>query len=393
MSGTYGRILSVDDEPRIREKIATHLEDSGFVVFEANNGIEALDIIRDKKPDLVISDINMPNMNGLELLEQIKKDDPDMPFIVMSSTELMTDVIEALRQGAIDFVVKPISNMALLEQAVCRGLERGRLKSENVRYKKELEVNNMQLSYSLLQLKEDQDAGKSVQQKLLPQSNTNFGLYNITFSIHPSLYLSGDFVDYFEVNSDLLCFYIADVSGHGASSAFVTVLLKSIVEKMHVNYKQKINNDILNPEKVLQQVSDDILEAKLGKYLTMIYGIINKKTNQLTYCIGGHYPSPVIVSNQQAQFLPGCGFALGIFKNAEFKANQIELPQDFQMFMFSDGIFELMHEPNLEQKEKQLLAICEAENKNIQNLLSQLGMTDKGAPDDITALLISKAAS
>ncbi|HRE32540.1 MAG TPA: SpoIIE family protein phosphatase, partial [Candidatus Berkiella sp.] len=91
-----------------------------------------------------------------------------------------------------------------------------------------------------------------------------------THRVIPSLYLSGDFIDYFEINQDKIIFYIADVSGHGASSAFITILLKSFIEKIVLNYQMGYDDNVLHPEKVLKLLSDEILKVKLGKYLTMI---------------------------------------------------------------------------------------------------------------------------
>ncbi|MBN9288780.1 MAG: hypothetical protein BGO43_01255 [Gammaproteobacteria bacterium 39-13] len=391
MVDSYGRILSVDDDPDILKRISTYLEDSGFIVFEASNGKEALNLFASKKPDLVLCDLIMPEMSGLELLEILKKESPETPIIVISATEVMGDVIEALRLGAWDYIAKPITNMAVLEHAVCRALERGRLVIENRNYRAQLEEKNMQLTQSLGQLKEDQDAGKSVQQKLLPKPIFELNEYIFSHVVIPSLYLSGDFVDYFAISQDKIGFYIADVSGHGASSAFVTVLLKSLVEQMLSNYQTRNDELILNPDRVLKHISDDILQAKLGKYLTMIYGVLDLKENQLVYSVGGHYPNPVIWNGKVATFLEGTGFAVGIFKDARFESHTCPLPEQFSLAMFSDGIFEILHGKNLQEKEERLLEIVNKSQLSVEDILSSLGIkNESGCPDDITLLLMNR---
>jgi len=391
MVDSYGRILSVDDDPDIRKRISTYLEDSGFIVFEASNGKEALNLFASKKPDLVLCDLIMPEMSGLELLEILKKESPETPIIVISATEVMGDVIEALRLGAWDYIVKPITNMAVLEHAVCRALERGRLVIENRNYRAQLEEKNMQLTQSLGQLKEDQDAGKSVQQKLLPKPIFELNEYIFSHVVIPSLYLSGDFVDYFAISREKIGFYIADVSGHGASSAFVTVLLKSLVEQMLSNYQTRNDELILNPDRVLKHISDDILQAKLGKYLTMIYGVLDLKENQLVYSVGGHYPNPVIWNGKVATFLEGTGFAVGIFKDARFESHTCPLPEQFSLAMFSDGIFEILHGKNLQEKEERLLELVNKSQLSVEDILSSLGIkNESGCPDDITLLLMNR---
>ncbi len=391
MVNAYGRILSVDDDSKVREKIASYLEDNGFVVYEANNGQEGLELFRSHKPDLVLCDIQMPVMGGLELIEILKKESPETPIIVISGIDVMSNVIEALRTGAWDFIVKPISNMTVLEHAVCRALERGRLVVENRKYRIELEEKNMQLTQSLGQLKEDQDAGKSVQQKLLPMPFFQCNEYSFSHKVIPSLYLSGDFVDYFQITKNKIGFYIADVSGHGASSAFVTVLLKSLVEQFLTNYQLRQDELILHPEKVLKHLSDDILNAKLGKYLTMIYGVLDLDENVMIYSIGGHYPNPIIWDGTTTTYLQGSGFAVGIYKDAKFNSFTYRLPEVFSLAMFSDGIFEIMQGENLAEKENMLLALVNKAQLSVEDVLAPLGVKNEmKGPDDITLLLMNR---
>src|ERR1700731_1653495 len=100
MASSYGRILAVDDDLKIREKIVPYLEDCGFDVYEANNGKEALEIFRAKKPDLVLCDLQMPVMGGLELLEILQRESSGTVVIIMSGVEIMSDVIAGLHLGA-----------------------------------------------------------------------------------------------------------------------------------------------------------------------------------------------------------------------------------------------------------------------------------------------------
>ncbi len=388
---SYGRILSADAEVQFRKTIVDYLEDSGFTMYEASAGEEALAVFRDKKPDLVLSSLAMTGLNGLTLLESIKRESPETPVVIVAESHATDDLIEALRLGAQDYVLKPVVNMTVLEHAVCRALEGGRLVSENKKYRQELEAKNIQLAHSLEQLKEDQEAGKSVQQQLLPKEEMTFSDYHFTHRVIPSLYLSGDFIDYFEISDDKIVFYIADVSGHGASSAFVTVLLKSFIEKMVLNFEMGYDEFILHPEKVLKLLSDEILKAKLGKYLTMVYGVIDLTRNVLVYSIGGHCPNPLIWDGHKSGFLPGRGFAVGIFKGAEYEQYQYPLQESFGIAMFSDGIFEIMKGKDLAEKEKELLSLMEKPDITVQQMLTELGVRPETSyPDDISLVMVRK---
>ena len=144
------KILAIDDEPVVRDSIAAYLEDSGFEVLQAGDGQEGLQKLREAAPELILLDLRMPEMDGLEFLEIMKQEAPDTPVIVVSGTGVLQDAIEALRAGAHDFVTKPILDMAVLEHAVKGALERARLRSENLRYREHLEAEIAQRTSDLV---------------------------------------------------------------------------------------------------------------------------------------------------------------------------------------------------------------------------------------------------
>ncbi|MGB5984408.1 MAG: sigma 54-interacting transcriptional regulator [Desulfobacterales bacterium] len=139
MDSATQTILVIDDEAIIRESMAAYLEDSGFTVLQAADGREGLDRFRRRHPDLVLVDLRMPEVDGLEVLAAIQAESPETPTLVVSGTGVLSDAIEALRHGAQDFLTKPILDMAVLEHAVANALEQARLRRENRRYRQHLE--------------------------------------------------------------------------------------------------------------------------------------------------------------------------------------------------------------------------------------------------------------
>ncbi|MGE0083989.1 MAG: response regulator [Desulfococcaceae bacterium] len=138
--GSGVRVLIIDDDRVIRESISVFLEDSGFIITEAENGRVGLEIFRgEKRPDIVLVDLRMPEVDGLDVLTAVTVEAPEMPVIVVSGTGVMQDAIEALRLGAWDYVTKPIQDMEVLEHAVRKALERARLLVENRKYREHLE--------------------------------------------------------------------------------------------------------------------------------------------------------------------------------------------------------------------------------------------------------------
>lgn len=139
MTETTPTILCIDDENMIRQSIGDYLEDSGYRVLQAENGRVGLEVYRATEPDIILVDLRMPEVDGLEVLSNVTQETPETPIIVVSGTGVLEDSIEALRRGAWDYVTKPIEDMAVLDHAINKALERARLLRENRLYHEHLE--------------------------------------------------------------------------------------------------------------------------------------------------------------------------------------------------------------------------------------------------------------
>ncbi len=383
-----GKLLVVDDESSVRHSLATYLKDSGFEVLEAQDGREGLEQIRSQNPELVLCDLRMPGMDGLELLEKIAEEELDLPVIVVSGAGSMSDVVDALRLGASDYLVKPIVDLQVLEHSVNRALERARLRRENQRYKEELEAVNKQLTEHLRELQKDQRAGRHVQMGMLPPSPMAIEEYRLAHRIIPSLFLSGDFVDYFRITDKHFVFYIADVSGHGASSAFVTVLLKNFSRRLRREYKVRMLN---RPGEILARLNQELMENELEKHVTMFLGVLNFETNRLAYSNAGQFPYPILVTGGAGRYLEVPGKPLGLFADAEYESVRIEMADTFHLIMFSDGVLEVMEDGSLAAKEARLLQVAASVRPQLDALWKRLDlMRDIEAPDDIACLIVEK---
>lgn len=117
-------VLVVDDEPNLRHAIKLYLDEEGYLTFTARNGLEALDAIREKLPDLVVLDVMMPELDGFETLERLRKIST-VPVIMLTVKGEESDKVRGLRLGADDYVTKPFGQRELLSriEAVLRRSE------------------------------------------------------------------------------------------------------------------------------------------------------------------------------------------------------------------------------------------------------------------------------
>ncbi len=385
-------ILTIDDDDGVRQSIAAYLADSGFTMLEAADGDQGLAMFDEHRPDIVLTDLRMPNVDGLTVLRQIMRKVPEQPVLVISGAGAMSDAVEAIRLGASDYFIKPIADLEVLEHRIARCLEQARLSRENQRYRLALEEKNRQLSVNLKLLEQDQQAGRLIQQKLLPKTPLNVSDYTLSHKIIPSLYLSGDFVEYIVIDDRWIAFFIADVSGHGASSAFLTTLVKNFASRQYSYYQRGQHRAILEPELFLTKLNRSMLNSGFDKHLTMIFGVIDIEQNTLTYSVAGHLPLPVLVEpGAVAQYLPGRGMPIALFENPTFSTQSIDLPKQFTLSLFSDGILEILPPKNLADKETHLLSLLSPAPKDITALEKVFCLDDiADAPDDIAVLMITK---
>ncbi len=154
------KILVVDDEEAIREVVSTLLEAQGYPCTVASNGRLALEAFRKDSYDLVLSDIVMPEMDGLKLLGELREDDPDVPVIMVTAMHDISIALEAIRAGAYDYILKPFEKDQL-HLSVRRALEHRRLVLENRTYQSDLEhlvaERTQQLSIALQDLEQSYD--------------------------------------------------------------------------------------------------------------------------------------------------------------------------------------------------------------------------------------------
>ncbi|MES2823957.1 MAG: SpoIIE family protein phosphatase [Pseudomonadota bacterium] len=392
MTGTR-KLLIIDDDVLVCRSIAAYLKDSGFEVFEAADAAQLNSALQQFQPELVITDLRMPGADGLQVLQEIKQAHASLPVIIISGAGNLGDVVRALRLGASDYLIKPILDMEMLVHAINKALERQDLFIENQRYREQLESANSELRESLRILERDQLAGKQVQKRLMPKRLVTKDDYLAEHYIAPSLYLSGDFIDYAHIQKRYLAFYLADVSGHGSSSAFVTIWLKHLVSRM-VREEDLFGDEgsfATGTNLLLQTVNREIKETRLNHHLTFFVGVIDTHTQMMNYSVAGHLPMPILQVAGNSTYLEGMGKPVGIFKEVTWQVYSLQLPDKFSLLCFSDGVLEILSAHSLQEKEAQLLQKVATSSGSLESVCNTLQIDGEGeSPDDIAILTISR---
>ena len=278
------KVLVVDDEPQVHTVTKLVLRDLTFkgrkIEFcDAYSAAEAKKVLAEN-PDvcLALVDVVMEEDDaGLRLVEYIRDImnnkairiilrtgqpgyAPEKDVIIdydindykekteMSAQKLITCVITAIRNYEYIDALNKLT--AELEQKVADRVA-------------ELDESNRKLL-------EDQEAGKKLQNKILPKPEKEIGPYLFSSRLFPSLVLSGDFIDYFSISSRYIGFYIADVSGHGMSSAIVTVLLKNFIDNKVEKYALLDDQTVDSPPESCHEIQEIALWIQLQHEVAVV---------------------------------------------------------------------------------------------------------------------------
>lgn len=349
----------------------------------------ALEVDQSSEPDAIVCALGQGGDFAACLQGLLTQFPEGWHFIVISPCTDAHHILHALRSGASDYLVYPLTEQQVLSRAIERCGNQRTLLYELQDSRTRLEQANRELQNTVQVLEQDQQAGHQAQLRMLPASPLAVSDLQFSHRIVPSLYLSGDFTDYFAVGDRYAAFFIADVSGHGSASGFCTVLLKNLFARKRSHYQHQNDLAILNPVQMVKLANEELLATGTGKYATMIVGLIDLKDRTLRYTVAGHLPLPLLYSEGKAQYLGGEGMPAGLIDTLEPLENTIDLPDVFSLGLFSDGILEVIKDKELLEKEQYLLQLFSTSQGSVDALLQALDVSgDEAAPDDIAALFV-----
>ncbi len=324
------RILSVDDEldmeDLILQKFRRKIRKGEIEFLFAHNGQEALDVLRENTDiNIVLADINMPKMDGLEFLRRVnEKENPLLHVIMVSAYGDMKNLRTAMNLGAFDFITKPIdfSDMELTINKTTEVINRLIIQKEEMQRLSVIE-------------NEVKTAG-AIQMSILPNINGKFKNYdNIEVStfIKPALLVGGDLYNIYALDETHIGFLIADVSGKG-------IIAASFMLRCHTAFNI-IAQQQMEPNAVLDRVNSFLCEGnEESMFVTTFYGVLNIETGLFTYSNGGHNPPMLYSDGKVTELPPTKNPALGIIPDIDYGLNNVQLAKGDVVLMFTDGVSE-----------------------------------------------------
>ena len=355
------------------EGLVEQLETLGYDAVTAANPQLAVDLCRRQQATLVLS-------TAVEDAEFVAAAHLRVPIVVIFEQPVSKDtLLQLMRDGVADVWEEPLADGFVAERIT---LLRHRGEALVLQAEREL-------AQHLADLERDQRAGRYIQMGMLPPSPMAVEGYRFSHRIEPSLILSGDFVDYFRITDRYFGVYVADVSGHGASSAFVTVLLKNFSRRLRREYRPSMLRD---PGEILTWLNRELLEQQIDKHVTLFLAIGDLEQNSLRYVNAGHYPPAILVSEQNTCLLELQGKPIGLFEDVSYQCASVTMQPGDRLVVFSDGVLELMADKKLEESERALMQIAR-EQADIDGIWNQLNPTDLSLnPDDMTCLILTREA-
>jgi len=328
-------LLVVDDNDDNRYTLTRRLQREGYKnLTMAANGREALDQLKAKPFDLVLLDIMMPDMNGYEVLEQVKASPKlrDMPIIMISALDEIDSVIRCVELGAEDYLTKPF-NPTLLRARVGASLEKKRLRDE--------------VKASLARLEQEMDAARQLQLGMLPlvfPKCTPEQPVEIHAVMEPAREVGGDFYDFFYASDRLLFFLVGDVSGKGAAAAMFMARTRSLV-RMAVQLWQKACGGQITPVHIAEAVNRELCQNNRDRmFVTLFLGVLDIKTGVLTYINAGHLPPCLLRASGCSEPLNDKpAMPLAVRTAAAYAERTVTLMPDDSVLVFSDGVTEAMN--------------------------------------------------
>jgi sigma-B regulation protein RsbU (phosphoserine phosphatase) len=341
MNPEVGSLLVVDDEEVERDILAFHLRKQGFAVTAAADGSEALRVVRGQRFDLVLLDVVMPGLSGLEVLAALRQTHPatDLPVIMATAKDEGKDVVRALKLGANDYLTKPFDFPVVLARvqtqlSLKRSVDRIRRLEQN------LAQRNAELERANWRMKADLELAARVQEALLPQELPNLAGARFAWSFRPCTELAGDLLNVVPLGEHHVGLYVLNVVGHGVAAALLAVTVHRTLARLLLptTGEGALGGRPPSPAEVAAQLSREFpWDHRTAQFFTLLFGTLDLGTGEFRF-ISADHPGPVHVPRDgepRSVDVPGQALALG---ESRYEEESIRLRPGDRLYLYSDGL-------------------------------------------------------
>jgi len=276
------KIIVAEDHEIQRTYMCLLINKLGYEAIPAENGIEGLRLVRDSDAQILISDLNMPNLNGIELTEKVRqlKLDHYVHIIMVTGGDDEHSRRKALEAGVDDFMPKG-PNPAMLTARI-------RAATRLIYHEKALADQNRILKDANDRIENDLRAAAIAQRRLLPDIQGDILGFRVASAFVPSAIVSGDMFGCFPLNDHKLGFYTVDVSGHGVQASLLSVAIGHLITPEYFRNKAILPNGNSDPAALVTALNARFCSDESDEYFTMFCGIVDQATGQFDYCQAGH---------------------------------------------------------------------------------------------------------
>jgi phosphoserine phosphatase RsbU/P len=361
MTSLSSQLLVVDDDEANRDMLSRRLERKGYSVTVAEDGSRAIELVRERRFDLVLLDVLMPGLSGLEVLRELRTAHPAtvLPVIMATALSESGDVVEALRLGANDYVSKPLDFPVVLARIQAQ-LSLKQAVEDVVRLERSLEQRNVELIGANARLEEanrrmqrDLRAAARIQEAFLPRGEPTFPQARFAWHYRPCEELAGDGLNVFTLDDRRAALYVFDVSGHGVASALLSVSLSRVLSP------PSDPSSVLRPEtgngggaeSIACPMSPAEVAGRLNRmfpfdeateqYFTMVFGVLDVATGEFRYVSAGHPGVAYVPGAGEGRIIENRGFPIGLAQ-VPYEEQVLVLASGDRIYLYSDGIPEAM---------------------------------------------------
>lgn len=377
------KILIIDDETTIIENLTFILELEDHVVLSASSGQEGIAIF-DRESDIavVITDMRMPGMTGMEVLRAIRSCNEDVGIIILTGHGDMDNAVTAMKEGAFDYLNKPVNADKLLitlENAV----KRYNLLNENRKLQQDILKKNAYLQGL-------HDSAQQILMNLVPGDPPPCFPGIKTAAVYKSCdQVGGDMYDIFQWKEHVF-FYIFDVTSHGIQAAVITMIIKSYFENMkHLIFYMPDTPDLVD---MIDKLNIEMLHnTPSDMYATLAAGYWNKTKQTITYISAGHIDQYLLHEGTLVP-LRSTGTMVGLFDFASFETTTYPVTPGDKLLLFTDGLTEVWENGRIVGADHISNLVSHYAQDPIQDLLQHLyhdilNLADgKSLDDDLTAV-------